>query len=207
MSTERHWESVYGTKSETEVSWYQTHAELSLRLIRETGVPKDAAVIDIGGGASTLVDDLLDEGFTGVSVLDLSAVALKVAQHRLGHRSDQVNWNRDDILEVDLPKHHFDVWHDRAVFHFLTDEEDRRRYVESVIRAVKPGGFVIVATFSENGPERCSGLPVKRYRADELHAEFGEPFTLLSHVRETHMTPSGKDQQFVYCFCRADGID
>jgi len=168
-------------------------------------VPKNATLIDVGGGASTLVDDLLDDGYTDVTVLDLSSEALNQAQRRLGRRSDLVTWIRRDILDADLPKRRFDVWHDRAVFHFLTEEQDRKKYVDAVLRDVKPGAFVIVATFSEEGPERCSGLPVRRYRADELHAEFGAPFTLLSHVRETHVTPSGHDQKFVYCFCRADG--
>lgn len=207
METRAHWESVYGTKSSTEVSWYQPHAELSLRLIRETGVALDAPIVDVGGGASTLVDDLLTAGYRNLTVLDISASALKTAQERLGPEAHRVHWLASDILKAQLPKHGFEVWHDRAVFHFLTSEEDRRKYVNAVMHAVKPGGFVIVATFSEDGPERCSGLPVKRYRSDELHAEFGEPFTLLGHLRETHLTPAGKEQKFVYCFCRADGIE
>lgn len=207
METRTHWESVYGTKSSKEVSWYQPHAELSLRLIRETGVNLDAPIIDVGGGASTLVDDLLTAGYGNLTVLDISVSALKTAQERLGHFASRVHWLAGNILKADLPRHGFDVWHDRAVFHFLTNEEDRRKYVHTVMHAVKPGGFVIVATFSENGPERCSGLPVKRYRAVELHAEFGQPFTLIDHVSETHITPGGKEQSFVYCFCRADGIE
>lgn len=207
METKAHWESIYGTKSSTEVSWYQPHAQLSLRLIRETGVGLDAPIIDVGGGASTLVDDLSKAGYGHVTVLDISASALKTAQERLGLVASHVNWLAGDILKADLPKHGFEVWHDRAVFHFLTNEDDRRKYVNAVMHAVKPGGFVIVATFSEDGPEKCSGLPVKRYRPDELHAEFGQPFTLIDHLRETHVTPAGKEQKFVYCFCRADGID
>lgn len=207
MRTREHWESVYGTKSPTEVSWYQPHAELSLRLIRETGVALEASIIDVGGGSSTLVDDLLTAGYRNLTVLDISASALKTAKDRLGPDDSRVQWLAGDLLTAQLPKQGFEVWHDRAVFHFLMCEEDRRKYIKTVMHAVKPGGFVIVATFSEDGPERCSGLPVKRYRPDELHAEFGQPFTLLDHLRETHITPAGNEQKFVYCFCRADGID
>lgn len=205
MQSKQHWEHIYTTKPTDGVSWYQPHAQQSLRLIRDTGLPLTAAIIDVGGGASMLVDDLLDAGYSALTVLDLSAAALAAAKTRLGTRSAAVRWLEADILDAKLPKHGFDVWHDRAVFHFLTSAAERHAYVRAVLRAVKPGGHVIVATFAEDGPEQCSGLPVRRYRAGELHAEFGEPFLLLRHEKEAHQTPAGGVQQFVYCYCRKIG--
>jgi ubiquinone/menaquinone biosynthesis C-methylase UbiE len=205
MHSKDHWEKVYTTKATSAVSWFQPHADLSLGLIVATGVGRDASIIDVGGGASTLADDLLANGFTNVSVLDLSAAALAAARERLGSRAADVRWIEADITGADLPANQYDVWHDRAVFHFLTSPEDRAAYVKTVFRSVKPGGYVIVATFAEDGPDHCSGLPVMRYRAGELHAEFGESFTLLDHRKEAHHTPSGTVQQFVYCYCRRVG--
>ena len=202
MKPEEHWNHVYETKTSDSVSWFQEHAEQSLRLIRATGVPNSASIIDVGGGASTLVDDLLLDGYRSLSVLDLSAKALASAQQRLGPRASEVRWIEADITRAELPAHAYDIWHDRAVFHFLTAPEQRRAYVDTVLRAVKPGGHVIVATFAEDGPLQCSGLPVMRYSATGLHTEFGAPFTLLQHEREEHLTPSGSVQRFVYCYCR-----
>jgi SAM-dependent methyltransferase len=173
MPSKDHWEHVYSTQKPDGVSWFQEHADQSLRLIRATGVSCSSGIIDVGGGASTLVDDLLGSGYSAISVLDLSAAALSVAKARLGHRASEVQWLEGDITKVSLPVGAFDVWHDRAVFHFLTNKEDRAAYVETVLRSVKPNGHVIVATFSEDGPLQCSGLPVMRYSPDELHAEFG----------------------------------
>jgi ubiquinone/menaquinone biosynthesis C-methylase UbiE len=202
MQSKSHWETVYGTKAPAEVSWFQEHAALSLKLIRDANIPNTAEVIDVGGGASVLVDDLLANGYEHVTVLDISGAALATARTRVGRIGEKVRWIESDILSANLPAHTYDVWHDRAVFHFLTTEEDRQAYVEKVLRAVKPGGLVIVATFAEDGPTQCSGLPVMRYSADELHSEFGEPFLMLGHEKETHKTPAGKEQQFVYCLCR-----
>lgn len=202
MDRKQHWEQVYTDKSSDAVSWFQPHAELSLRLIHQTGLGKDAAIIDVGGGASTLVDDLVAEGYRDVTVLDLSGAALEVAKRRLGRRADQVHWLEGDITKIDFPLHRYDIWHDRAVFHFLTDPADRHAYVEQALHALRPGGRAIVATFAEDGPEKCSGLQVVRYAPDALHAEFGEPFELLAHVREEHHTPAGGLQKFVYCYCR-----
>ncbi|WP_423198994.1 MULTISPECIES: class I SAM-dependent methyltransferase [unclassified Cupriavidus] len=207
MQTKAHWEHVYGTRSAASVSWFQPHAHRSVELIRLTGAGQDGAIIDVGGGASTLVDDLLAAGHTDLTVLDLSRAALDVARARLGAQADRVTWLADDITTAALPRHRYDVWHDRAVFHFLTSDEARAAYVRAVLRAVRPGGSVIVATFAEDGPEQCSGLPVRRYSADALHAEFGTPFTLLRHEREAHATPFGTVQQFVYCLCRKDAAD
>jgi len=202
MPSKDHWERVYTAKPVTAVSWYQDHAAQSLQLIRGTGVPRSAAVIDVGGGASTLVDDLLDDGWHKLTVLDLSAAALQAARQRLGPRAQTVHWLEANITEVQLPRHAYDVWHDRAVFHFLTADADRRAYVTAVQRAVKPGGHVIVATFAEDGPTQCSGLPVMRYTPTELHAQFGDAFSLLKQEREEHHTPGGAVQKFIYCYCR-----
>lgn len=202
MQPKQHWEEVYTTKSTDSVSWFQPHAGLSLDLIKATGVAKDAGIIDVGGGASTLVDDLLADGYSDLTVLDLSAHAMEAARERLGKDESKVRWIEADITEVDLPAKRYDIWHDRAVFHFLTTPEQRETYVQTVFRSVKPGGHVIVATFAEDGPEQCSGLPVMRYRPEELHEQFGEAFTLLEHTKEAHHTPAGKVQQFVYCYCR-----
>ena len=160
MNSKQHWEQVYATKSSDSVSWFQEHADQSLRLIHNTGLGKEAAIIDVGGGASTLVDDLSSEGFSDLTVLDLSGAALTVARQRLGKRADAVHWTEGDITRAEFPVHRFDIWHDRAVFHFLTTPADRQAYVERVMRSVRPGGHVIVATFAEDGPEKCSGLPV-----------------------------------------------
>jgi len=201
MNRHDHWEAVYRDKAIDAVSWFQPHAASSLGLI-EAGAPdRNAAIIDVGGGASVLVDDLLDAGYSELTVLDLSESALAAVQRRLGARAAGVHWIAADITEAVLPEAAYDVWHDRAVFHFLTDEADRARYVERVLRAVKPGGHVIVAAFGPGGPLQCSGLPVVRYAPGALHAEFGDSFRLLRHETEIHHTPAGKEQEFVYCYC------
>ena len=202
MDRKQHWEQVYTTKASDNVSWFQERADQSLTLIRHTELGKDAAIIDVGGGASTLVDDLVAEGFADLSVLDLSSAALDVAKRRLGKHAKAVQWIAGDITQTDLPINRFDIWHDRAVFHFLTNPTDRQAYVAQVVRAVKPNGHIIVATFAEDGPEKCSGLPVMRYNPNTLHAAFGDNFTLVSHQKESHNTPFGTVQQFVYCYCR-----
>lgn len=196
-----HWNRVYTTKAADAVSWYQARPRISLELIAAANLPVSAPIVDIGGGASELVDCLLDAGRTALTVLDISGAALDVARKRLGARAGCVRWIQADVREF-APPQRYDLWHDRAVFHFLTDAAQRHAYVERVLQSVKPGGHVIVATFAEDGPDRCSGLPVMRYGADTLHAEFGAPFELLEHSRETHHTPGGAVQQFVYCYCR-----
>ena len=202
MDAKTHWENVYESKAPSQVSWYQPHSLLSLELIRGTRIPPDGPIIDVGGGASTLVDDLLVEGYQDVSVLDISANALQVARTRLGVRAARVNWMEADVTDIDLPRQHFAVWHDRAVFHFLTDPLLRGRYVDAVRDAVMEGGHVIVASFAADGPEMCSGLKVCRYDAETMHHEFGEGFTLFSSKREAHQTPWGGEQKFIYCYCR-----
>jgi SAM-dependent methyltransferase len=202
MQSKDHWERMYSTNATDAVSWHQQHADRSLQLIEATSVSHTASIIDVGGGASTLVDDLLAMNYQSITVLDLSAAALNSAKERLGAHAGSVTWLECDITRAELPLHAYDVWHDRAVFHFLTAPEDRHAYVQAVLRSVKPGGHVIVATFAEGGPLQCSGLPVMRYSATQLHAEFGEAFTLVSHEREAHHTPFGTTQQFTYCYCR-----
>ncbi|GAA6618757.1 class I SAM-dependent methyltransferase [Scytonema sp. NUACC26] len=202
METKIHWEEVYETKDVTQVSWYQEHSELSVEFIKLTGVDKARHIIDVGGGASTLVDDLMTDGFLHITVLDISAAALQVAQKRLGSRAGSVTWLKADITRAQLPHHFYDIWHDRAVFHFLTHLKDRQRYVETVQYSVKPGGHVIVATFTQDGPKRCSGLEVVRYNPDNLHDEFGDDFELVDSTRESHQTPFGTEQKFIYCYCR-----
>ncbi|MDE2593836.1 MAG: class I SAM-dependent methyltransferase [Burkholderiales bacterium] len=202
MHNKEHWEHVYTSKATDAVSWFQAHATLSLDLIESTGMGRDAALIDVGGGASTLMDDLLDRGYTNLSTLDLSGAALAASQARLGKKAASVRWLEADITTADLPVHAYDIWHDRAVFHFLTDPVQRQAYVNAVLRAVKPRGHVIVATFAEDGPTQCSGLPVMRYSATQLHAAFGSPFELIRHEEETHATPFGTQQRFVYCHFR-----
>jgi len=197
-----HWDRVYSTKATDAVSWFAPHLERSLFLISQYGAGPQTAILDVGGGASTLVDDLLERGHKDVTVLDLSAEAISAARARLGDAADSASWMVADVTTVSLPPGRYDIWHDRAVFHFLTSPEQRQRYVERVLTSVRPGGFVIVATFGPDGPERCSGLPVARYDADGIHAEFGTHFVKLGSDIETHVTPWGADQQFVYCYCR-----
>jgi 2-polyprenyl-3-methyl-5-hydroxy-6-metoxy-1,4-benzoquinol methylase len=202
MHHKEHWNRVYSDKATESVSWFQHEATQSLHFIEATGVPLTAAIIDVGGGSSTLTDSLLAAGYRNLTVLDLSSAALAVTRTRLGERSASVNWIEADITQVELPLHAYDVWHDRAVFHFLITPEAREAYVSALLRALKPGGHVIIATFAEDGPTECSGLPVIRYRAEELHAELGPPFELIRHEHEDHYTPFGTTQKFVYCYCR-----
>jgi ubiquinone/menaquinone biosynthesis C-methylase UbiE len=206
MEAKAHWEQIYKTQEPTTASWYQAHPETSLRLIElaaRATRDKASAIIDIGGGASTLVDHLLAKGYTNVAVLDISEEALKQAILRVGRASaEQVSWFEADITDIDLSRDQFDVWHDRAVFHFLTQPVDRQRYIEAVRRSVKPGGHVIVATFATDGPQQCSGLEVRRYDPNGLHGEFGSDFELLESVPEIHHTPFGTQQNYIYCDCR-----
>lgn len=199
--SKEHWEKVYQSKSADQVSWFQEHAGKSLEMIRSVRSSLSDRIIDVGGGASTLVDDLIADGCQSVSVLDLSEAALDVAKTRLGPQADRVGWIAGDIRTAELPEAGFDIWHDRAVFHFLTDPADREAYVRQVMRAVRPGGHVIVATFALDGPEKCSGLPVRRYGPGELHGEFGPAFELVGSSSELHKTPWGSEQSFVYCLC------
>jgi 2-polyprenyl-3-methyl-5-hydroxy-6-metoxy-1,4-benzoquinol methylase len=202
MENKTHWEQIYHTKDSSQVSWYQLHPSLSLQYIQNAGIRKDKHIIDVGGGASTLVDHLLDDGFQNITVLDISTEALGIAKQRLAQQAELVTWMEADITNINLPHHAYDVWHDRAVFHFLTKQEERTRYVNTVKESVRPGGHVIVATFANDGPEKCSGLEVSRYDPQSLHNEFGVEFELLDSTREEHQTPFGTEQKFIYCYCR-----
>lgn len=203
-SMQAHWDHVYRTKAPDQVSWFRPHLEISLDLIERCAAGnRGASIIDVGGGASTLVDDLIGRGYMNITVLDISQTALDIARNRLGSASDLVQWIAADVTEADLPVGPVDVWHDRAVFHFLTRQEDRVAYVRNVARSVRPGGHVIVGAFGPEGPLKCSGLDVVRYDADSLHDEFGPDFRLVESRKEIHETPFGTTQQFVYCYCTA----
>ena len=204
MDTKRHWENVYTTKASDAVSWYRRHLETSVALIERAADARSASIIDVGGGESTLLDDLLLRGYKNLTVLDVSQTAIEVTRKRLGSAAEQVRWLVVDIVEVGLEQHAYDLWHDRAVFHFLTTPERRLAYVRQVIRAVKSGGHVIVSTFGPEGPAKCSGLEVMRYDAESLHGEFGGQFRLVESSKELHQTPFGTTQQFLYCYCRLD---
>jgi 2-polyprenyl-3-methyl-5-hydroxy-6-metoxy-1,4-benzoquinol methylase len=196
-----YWERIYGTKAPTEVSWFRPHLDISLALIDRVARDRSATIIDVGGGESTLVDDLLARGYRNVTVTDISQTAIEYTKKRLESASEQVAWLVADITQAILPAHSYDVWHDRAVFHFLTAPAQRLAYVRQAAAAVKPGGHVIVGTFGPEGPNKCSGLDVIRYDADALHAEFGSHFRLMESAKELHRTPFGTTQQFLYCYC------
>jgi len=197
-----HWETVYATKRVDAVSWYQPSARRSLELIQRVAPDRDAPIIDVGGGASVLVDDLVRAGYRDVTVLDIAENALDAARERLGDAGASVRWMAADARTATLPAAHFEVWHDRAVFHFLIDAVDRAAYVAQLERALRPGGFAIIATFAEDGPTSCSGLAVVRYSVEELRVAFGDAFELVASERESHETPSGARQSFIYCTFR-----
>ena len=192
-----HWQKLYRSKSALEVSWYQKRPSLSLALIQNTKIGKSEAVIDVGGGASSLVDHLHQQGYEQLSVLDISGNALASAMDRLGRAADDIEWFETDITEFEAP-HQFSVWHDRAVFHFLTEQADRHKYLEVLIRSLKQGGHLIIAAFAIGGPEQCSGLDIVQYNTSKLLAELGEDFELVEELDECHTTPAGKEQKFTY---------
>lgn len=204
MDAKLHWEQIYSSKAPDQVSWYRRHLGTSLALIGRNAPSHSASIIDVGGGESTLVDDLLARGYKDITILDISQTATDVTVRRLGEAAGRVRWIVANIIEATLESNAFDVWHDRAVFHFLTSSNQRRAYVEQVARAVKRGGHVIVSTFGPEGPTRCSGLDVVRYSAESLHDEFGARFHLVESSEELHATPFGTTQQFLYCCCRVE---
>ena len=199
MDTQAHWERVYGTKAPTEVSWFRPHLETSLALIEQVAADRSASIIDVGGGKSTLVDDLIGRGYRTITVLDISQTAIEHSKKRLGSASPQVTWLVADITHAALQAHAYDVWHDRAVFHFLTERVQRLAYVRQVTCAVKPGGHVMIGTFGPEGPVKCSGLDVIRYDTGSLQAELGPRLRLMQSSTELHHTPFGTTQQFLYC--------
>ena len=204
MNTQEHWDQIYRTKAPDQVSWYSPHLSASLQLIERASCSRDAAIIDIGGGESTLVDDLLARGYENITVLDIAQTAIDANKKRLGTKAERVHWLVADITKVKLEPSSLDVWHDRAVFHFLTESNERAAYVRQVGQALRSGGHVIIGTFGLEGPVRCSGLDVVRYDAASLHDEFGRRFRLVESMKQLHKTPFGTTQQFLYCYCRLE---
>ncbi len=202
MSTSTHWESIYGTKAPDAVSWYRPHLDVSLGLIERAVPDRSASILDVGGGESTLGEDLIRRGYRHVAVVDISWTALRVSSRRDTPGPVPISRVCADVTHLPFAPWSFDLWHDRAVFHFLTAPEDRGAYVEQVTRTVRPGGHVVVSTFGLEGPDCCSGLPVERYDANRLHSQFGGRFRLVENATEVHITPRGAPQQFVYCYCR-----
>lgn len=204
-SRQAHWEAVYTSKGEQEVSWFQENPAPSLELIAQAGADLASAIIDIGGGASRLVDHLIERGFEDVTVLDLSGAALDAAKARLGRHAADINWIVADVTTWDPPKA-YDIWHDRAAFHFLTEPGDRAAYIERLKRGLKIGGHAIIATFAPEGPEKCSGLPVVRYDAASLGQTLGQMFKLIHTMRHEHATPWGSHQAFQFAVFRHDSV-
>lgn len=198
MDRRAHWDRIYRTKRLDELSWTQPSCGRSLAYVLRTGLPADAPLIDVGGGASVLIDQLLDLGYTDLTVLDVSGTALELARLRLGERAKRVTWLEGDITSMSLPGR-YAIWHDRAVFHFLTAPEERRAYAARLATALKPGGYAIFSAFAKDGPERCSGLEVRRYDCEELRRELQGPFSLVDRAKDDHVTPSGAIQKFSAC--------
>ena len=202
MNKREHWEGVYSTRPTDKLGWYKPHLETSLKWIKELGLDKNARIIDVGGGASTLVDDLLSEGYRSITVIDLSKKALSLSKARLGERAELVTWFEEDITSVDLPVHYYDLWHDRAVFHFLTTTGQQTQYRENLEKALKPGGHLIIGTFAPEAPPKCSGLPVQRYTPEKLASTLCEGFELMQCQKELHVTPGGVEQMYLYSHFR-----
>ncbi|MCK4791293.1 MAG: class I SAM-dependent methyltransferase [Desulfobacteraceae bacterium] len=202
MTQREHWEKVYLTNQPDKLGWYKPHLETSLKWIKELDLSEDSNIIDGGGGASTLVDDLLNEVYRSITVVDLSKKALALAKERLGERAKLVTWLEEDITSVPLAARHYDLWHDRAVFHFLTAPEQRQQYRINLLKALRPGGHLIIAAFAPEAPPKCSGLPVERYSADKLESTLGAKFELKRHKKELHITPGGVEQMYLYCHFR-----
>lgn len=199
MGEREHWERVYATEPVERLGWYEPHLRTSLCWMTELGLSTHAPIIDVGAGASTLVDDLLAEGYRAITLLDVSRTAMSLVKARLGDRADLVGWLEGDVTRVELPAHAYEVWHDRAVFHFLSEEEDVRRYRSQLARALRPGGHVVIGTFAPEAPPRCSGLRVRRYTPDRIAAVLGAEFELQRECKELHLTPSGVEQMYQYC--------
>jgi len=202
MSQKDHWDKVYSTKGIEKLGWYTPRLQTSLTWIRELNLSAEAPIIDIGAGACTLADDLLDAGYRSITVLDVSETALSFVKSRLGKRAELVTWLSGDITSVDLPTDYYELWHDRAVFHFLTVFEQQRRYRDNLLRALKPSGHLIIGTFAPEAPSKCSGLPVQRYSKEQLENTLGSEFELVHHQKELHTTPGGVEQMYLYCYFR-----
>lgn len=202
MGRASHWQSVYSAMPPQDLGWYTPHLDESLELIERTGITPVDPILDVGGGASTLADDLLARGFRDITVLDLSENALAIARERLGTRAHRVHWIAGDITSTPLPRAHYRLWHDRAVFHFLTEPRDRARYREQMQHALAAGGYAVIGTFAPQAPPRCSGLPVERYDAARLHRELDDTLELVQEKRSLHVTPGGVEQHYLHCLFR-----
>lgn len=202
MSQKDHWEQVYSTRPTEKLGWYVPHLKTPLNWIKGLGLAVEAPLIDVGGGASTFVDDLLDAGYRSITVLDISEKALSAVKARLGKKADLVTWLVGDITSIELPKQHYELWHDRAVFHFLTLLEQQRKYRDNLLRALRPGGHLVIGTFALEAPPKCSGLPVQRHSPVELQNALGGKFQLERHQKELHITPGGVEQMYLYCHFR-----
>jgi len=205
MSRKEHWEQVYSSKPADRLGWYKPRLQTSLDWISALGLEPDTPVIDIGGGASTLIDDLLGQGFSAITVLDIAEPALALLRTRLGDKAAVVNWLCGDITSMELPGDAFGLWHDRAVFHFLTEALDRERYKANLARSLRSGGHLIIGTFAPEAPPKCSGLPVQRYDLELLCDTLGDEFELQQHRKEMHITPGGVEQMYLYCEFRFAG--
>lgn len=202
MSQKGHWEHVYSTQRAEKLGWYKPHLQPSLAWIKGLNLAEDAPVIDVGGGASTLADDLLAAGFRSLTVLDISTKALSSVKTRLGNQADMVTWLDGDITSVDLPTRYYALWHDRAVFHFLTVLEQQQKYRNNLLKALQPEGHLIIGAFAPEAPQRCSGLPVQRYSLEQMENALGGEFELKRHNKELHITPGGVEQMYLYCHFR-----
>jgi len=199
MNRRKHWEEIYSTKPTEKLGWYEPDLQTSLTWINDLELLRDAEIIDIGGGASTLVDDLLGKGFKSITVLDISKSSLSSVKARLGEKAESVTWLEGDITAIDLPEKCYELWHDRAVFHFLTEPERRQQYREHLLNALRPGGHVIISTFALEAPPKCSVLPVHRYSHEQLGSTLGEEFELEKYDKEQHITLGGVEQMYLYC--------
>ncbi|MEE3236189.1 MAG: class I SAM-dependent methyltransferase [Pseudomonadota bacterium] len=198
MAVKDHWEQVYSTRMAEKLGWYRPRLDLSLAWIDEIGLDVGDPIIDVGGGTSTLIDNLIDKGFESITVLDISENALKTSRKRLGRQSRDIMWLDADVTSHRLPKNQFMLWHDRAMFHFLTAEEDRLTYRANLLRTLRPGGHAIIGTFAPEAPPRCSGLPVKRYNPDHLRAELGNELVFIKEEKMLHITPGGIEQWYQF---------
>jgi len=199
MDARKHWQDVYRSKPADRVGWYKPRLKTSLEWIRDLGVDRNAPIIDVGGGASTLIDDLLNDGHESISVLDISASALEQSKTRLAGRANLVTWLVGNITSIELPENHFELWHDRALFHFLTGTDEQERYRDKLLMALRPGGHLIIGTFAPEAPPKCSGLPVQRYDLELLADTLGAKLDLVRHHKELHITPGGVEQMYLYC--------
>jgi len=199
MDHQKHWERVYEINPAEKVGWYRPHLETSLQWIKSLGLSQDSRIIDVGGGASILVDDLTSEAFRSIAVVDLSKKALDLARERLGKRGKAITWIDGDITSIKVPANYYDLWHDRAVFQFLTTPEQRQLYKKNLLKALKPRGDLILAVFAPEAPPQCSGLPVERYTRPDLKSTLGPEFELQKHLKELHVTPGGVEQMYLYC--------